>query len=255
MTKLPEQLPAIAEVADLWQRSLHWQPTATECEKFTQLYQQVLAANQQFNLTRIITPWDFWEKHLWDSLSGIAPWLAGRSSPPWRVLDIGTGAGFPGLPVAIVQPTWQVTLLDSIRKKMAFLAELISVLALQNAGVIVDRAEALGQAPQHRENYDLVLVRAVGSAAVCAEYALPLLRLGGFAVLYRGHWTDIEMEDLTEVIPHLGGELSSVTRFKTPVTQSDRCCLTLTKTQPTPLQFPRPVGTPTQKPLRAQMFW
>ena len=131
---------------EVWQQTLDWQPSMLQWQRFQALYTQVLAANHQLNLTRITAPREFWEKHLWDSLYGIRPWLHHQSadltarSPSstsidqtWeqlitatevsqlQVMDIGTGAGFPGVPVAMVQPGWTLTLLDSTRKKIAFL--------------------------------------------------------------------------------------------------------------------------------------
>lgn len=158
-----------------WQESLNWLPDSMQQATFGLLYDEMLRVNRQFNLTRITEPLEFWEKHLWDSLSGIEPWL--REESPWQCLDIGTGGGFPGLPIAIVRPTWQVTLLDSTRKKITFIQQMIETLGLSNAKGLVDRVEHLGHNPQHREFYDLATIRAVASAAVCAEYALPMLKL------------------------------------------------------------------------------
>jgi 16S rRNA (guanine527-N7)-methyltransferase len=109
--------------SDLWQSSLGWQPSDPQWALLEQLYQGILDGNRQINLTRLTQPDDFWEKHLWDSFSGLWPWLVPDAARDWtvppvdRVIDIGTGAGFPGFPAAIAQPQWQVTLLDSTQKK------------------------------------------------------------------------------------------------------------------------------------------
>ncbi|MEM9980636.1 MAG: 16S rRNA (guanine(527)-N(7))-methyltransferase RsmG, partial [Cyanobacteria bacterium P01_D01_bin.2] len=181
---------------ETWQETLQWQPSKAQQALFSRLYQGVLVGNRQVNLTRITEPDGFWEKHLWDSLSGLAPWYEPQQ-PEWlppvkTVIDIGTGGGFPGLPVAIAQPQWQITLLDSTRKKIAFLDTLCEQLGLTNTTLVAERAEMAGRDRSHRAQYDLALVRAVGAASVCAEYALPLLKVGGFAVLFRGQWTDEE---------------------------------------------------------------
>lgn len=243
-----EQLP---DMAELWQATLAWQPDEQQRSQFQKLYAAILVGNQQLNLTRITEPQEFWEKHLWDSLSGVKPFLGETESPatPLRVIDIGTGAGFPGVPAAIALPHWQLTLLDSTRKKVAFLEGLIQDLQLGNARTWVDRVEAAGHHPRHRQHYDLALVRAVAAAAVCAEYALPLLKVGGQAVLYRGQWSEEEAESLHGAIAQLGGNLETVEAFTTPLTQSVRHCLYLRKTAATHPQFPRPVGIPTHKPL------
>ncbi|PSB14465.1 16S rRNA (guanine(527)-N(7))-methyltransferase RsmG, partial [filamentous cyanobacterium CCP2] len=164
-------------------------------------------------------------------------------------IDIGTGAGFPGIPVAIVCPDGTVALLDSTRKKRAFLDTVLDVMGIQNAKTLVNRAEQVGRHPQHREVYDLALIRAVATASVCAEYALPLLKLGGAGVLYRGQWTPAEEQHLERAVSQLGGKLEKVDRFITPLSQGIRHCIILKKVKPTPAQFPRAVGIPVQKPL------
>ena len=259
------QLPLLSEV---WLRTLGWQPTLEQQQHCQDLFQRVLLANQQLNLTRITDPQDFWEKHLWDSLVGIAPWLSLASdapipswlqevssclcevtSAPKQVIDIGTGGGFPGLPVAMMQPEWQVTLLDSTQKKLTFLDKVIVNLGLENVVGCCDRAEHLGQTPPYRQSFDLALIRAVGPASVCAEYALPLLALKGYAILYRGQWTDEEQQALSVVLPQLGGELVAVAKVQMPLSPGVRHCIYLRKTQPTESKFPRRVGLPARKPL------
>jgi len=236
----------------LWQETLHWQPEEQEQRAFQALYEAILEANQQVNLTRITTPADFWEKHLWDSLQGIGPWLNQTpSEDPFRVIDIGTGGGFPGLPVALAQPRWQVTLLDSTRKKIAAIAAVSQSLGLSQGQLLADRAEQVGHQPSHREAYDLALVRAVGSPPTCVEYALPLLKLGGQAVLYRGQWTDAEAADLKVILPRLGGQLLRVRAMETPITRGARHYVDVLKVEPTPDQFPRATGIPAKTPLRA----
>jgi 16S rRNA (guanine527-N7)-methyltransferase len=269
----------LPEMLEQWQQSLGWQPAPEQQQQFQQLYELILAGNRQLNLTRITEPVEFWEKHLWDSLSGIIerrkdegekmkvegesqeagkmPALRNSIStassllppPSFQVIDIGTGAGFPGIPVAIVCPEWSVTLLDSTRKKMAFLDTVLEAMGMQNAQTLVDRAEQVGQHPNHRETYDLALIRAVATASVCAEYALPLLKPGGVAVLYRGQWTQDEEAQLERSVAQLGGTLAAVDRLTMPISQGIRHCVRLKKVKPTPTQFPRPVGVPVQKPL------
>jgi 16S rRNA (guanine527-N7)-methyltransferase len=222
------QLPAHF---DLWRQTLDWQPTSQQQQQFQRLYELILEGNQRLNLTRITEPEDFWEKHLWDSLSGIAPnsgTSALANSDAWRVIDIGTGGGFPGLPVAIARPDWQITLLDSTHKKMAFLADLLPELGLQNVSLICDRAENLHRSAQGRE-FDLALVRAVGSSDRCAEYALPIIKPGGLAILYRGQWSEAEAESLQPAVQKLGGCIESIQSWLTPLSQSNRHCLYLSK--------------------------
>ncbi|NEO98316.1 MAG: 16S rRNA (guanine(527)-N(7))-methyltransferase RsmG [Symploca sp. SIO2E9] len=240
--------PLLPDMNSVWQLTLNWQPTKEQNDLFERLYEGILSGNRQFNLTRIAAPEEFWEKHLWDSLRGVVPLLPSVNSAP-RVIDIGTGAGFPGLPVAIAIPQSYITLLDSTRKKINFLQTLIEELGIDNTKAIVGRAEAIGQQPQHRYTYDIALVRAVGSASVCAEYALPLLKTGGLAVIYRGYWSEEEKDSLTGAVEQLGGVIESVEKFTTPLSNSIRHCLYLRLMSPTPAKFPRAVGVPAKQPL------
>jgi 16S rRNA (guanine527-N7)-methyltransferase len=241
--------------SDLWQSSLGWQPSDPQWALLEQLYQGILDGNRQINLTRLTQPDDFWEKHLWDSFSGLWPWLVPDAARDWtvppvdRVIDIGTGAGFPGFPAAIAQPQWQVTLLDSTQKKVRFLAELATELGLEQVQAIADRAEFLGHQPAHREQYDLALLRAVGGATTCAEYGLPLVKVGGVAVLYRGQWTADEAKALRRAAGQLGASILAIQAWGTPLTQGQRHCIYLRKDQPTPDAFPRAVGIPAKQPL------
>ena len=228
----------LPEMVDIWQQTLSWQPTVEQQQLFQQLYEGILEGNRQLNLTRITEPVDFWEKHLWDSLRGI--WsqksgVGGQESgdeteinlTSLKVIDIGTGAGFPGLPVAIALPNTSVTLLDSTRKKITFLETLLVKLGIENATTLTGRAEQVAQQLQHRQAYDIALLRAVAPVAVCAEYALPLLKTGGLAILYRGHWTVEETEALKLVVEQLGGVIESVESFTTPISNSVRHCVYL----------------------------
>ena len=239
----------LPELASVWQSTLQWQPNNEQQQQFQRLYQEILLGNRQFNLTRITAPNDFWEKHLWDSLAGLIGRELDLAEPSLKVIDIGTGAGFPGLPVAIAFPSWQVTLLDSTRKKVLFLDTLLARLELENVTTLIGRAEEVGQQPLHREAYDIALVRAVGSASVCAEYAIPLLKPGGLAVLYRGQWSDQDRADLQLALEELGSQIQRVKQLSTPLSQSVRHCVYLHKLAPTSAKYPRTGGIPAQKPL------
>ena len=239
----------LPQMNQMWQQTLHWQPSHIQEQLFQQVYQEILAGNRQQNLTRITTPEDFWEKHLWDSLSGIIGLDNNYLAQKLQVIDIGTGAGFPGIPLAIAFPNLQITLLDSTRKKMAFVNTLIAKLKLSNATGIVARAESLGRIPGDRETYDLALIRAVSKASVCAEYSLPFVKVGGMAVLYRGHWHDEDTDSLKSAVAQLGGEIELLYPWETPVSKGIRHCVYLRKRSATPQKFPRAVGIPDKQPL------
>ncbi|MFM2064024.1 MAG: hypothetical protein RLZZ507_3695 [Cyanobacteriota bacterium] len=246
-----ESVSSLPEMVEVWQKTLNWQPTNEQQNQLQKLYELVIEANLHLNLTRITEPAEFWEKHLWDSLRGVAPkqhfidFLHQGAS----VIDIGTGAGFPGLPISIIFPNSQVTLLDSTRKKINFIDTILNNLTLTNAKTIVGRVEEIGQTSKHRQSYDLAVIRAVGTVSACAEYSLPLVKKGGLAVIYRGSWTQEENQSLENAVQQLGGRVELVEEFTTPLTNGIRHCLYLRKVENTPSHFPRAVGVPTQRPL------
>jgi len=233
------------------QQSLNLQLSTQQQTQFQQLYELILQGNESLNLTRITGSEEFAEKHLWDSLHPIIseqglipPLLTGGS-----VIDIGTGAGFPGIPIAIVAPSSTVTLLDSTQKKINFIDHIIEQMALTHVKTLLGRAEEIGQQKQHRQCYDLAVIRAVGTVSTCAEYSLPLLKQGGLAVIYRGTWTQAEAVNLENAVKQLGGLVQAVTQFTTPLTQSIRHCVYLKKVKDTPMKFPRAFGLPAKTPL------
>jgi 16S rRNA (guanine527-N7)-methyltransferase len=246
MTSIPDR-DCLPTMVKLWQETMNWQPTDRQQSQLQSLYNEVIIANQQLNLTRITQPEEFWEKHLWDSLRGVGDLI--NHPDALQVIDIGTGAGFPGLPLAISRPDWQLTLVDSTAKKVGFIESIAPELGLTNVRPIVSRIEELGQNRSHRHRSDLALIRAVAAANICAEYALPLVKVGGTAILYRGNWTEEEATSLELAVAKLGGEISKIDRFTTPISYSIRHCIWLHKTTDTHPYYPRAIGIPTQKPL------
>jgi 16S rRNA (guanine527-N7)-methyltransferase len=237
-----------AQQLNTWYQSLGWDPDAQTQGHFQQLYEGILAGNQRLNLTRITDPVEFGEKHLWDSLRPLQPWLGG-SGEGLRLIDIGTGGGFPGLPGAIALPEAEVLLLDATRKKIAFLRQLAQGLGLAGVSVLAVRAETAAHAANQRGQYDLALIRAVGPASVCAEYALPFVKPGGQAILYRGQWTPAEEQRLRKALALLGGEIEQVVAFPLPRSGAERHAIYLRQLQSTPGGYPRSVGVPSQHPL------
>ncbi|BAZ04958.1 16S rRNA (guanine(527)-N(7))-methyltransferase RsmG [Calothrix sp. NIES-3974] len=249
------KIPSLEPMLEIWQQTLNWQPNPQQINRFQQLYTQILQGNRQQNLTRITSSDEFWEKHLWDSLRGIS-FSFGQPHPPMspihegaNIIDIGTGAGFPGIPIAIAHPHAHLTLVDSTQKKITFIQAIATALNLSNIHAIADRAETIGQNPQHRQQYDFATIRAVSSITVCAEYCIPLLKINGIACIYRGKWTREEQIHLENAVAELGAEITQIAEFTTPLSHSQRTCIYLRKVTPTPAKYPRNVGIPSQRPL------
>jgi 16S rRNA (guanine527-N7)-methyltransferase len=211
---MPPLAPLFAPLFSQYHDTLNWQPSQLQNEQFAQLYRLVLEGNRQQNLTRITEFNDFWEKHLWDSLRGI--WAL-QEQERLQVIDIGTGAGFPGLVIAIAKPSWQVTMIDSTQKKINFVQQVIEELGLSNAIAITGRAEALAQSVKYHRKFDLAVIRAVGKPDICTKYCLPFLNQKGNAVLYRGQWLTDESEQFSVFCESQNIELNQVDRFQTPL--------------------------------------
>ncbi|WP_434685466.1 16S rRNA (guanine(527)-N(7))-methyltransferase RsmG [Pseudanabaena minima] len=212
-------MPHFSHLCEHWLSTLNWSPTPDQIAQFEKLYELVLEGNSKQNLTRITAADDFWEKHLWDSLRGV---LAFWDREDIKVIDIGTGAGFPGLPIAIAKPTWQVTLVDSKQKKVAFVEETIQTLGLSNAIAQWGRGEDINKLSQYKKKFDLAVVRAVGKPDICADYALPFLKKSGTAVLYRGQWLPEESEQLDIFCERQELQVVKQDRFQTPLTAGVR---------------------------------
>jgi 16S rRNA (guanine527-N7)-methyltransferase len=235
---------------EIWQETLGWTPNNEQQTNLQELYQHIIEGNHQLNLTRITDNEEFWEKHLWDSLAGVIQKdQIIETNHNLKVIDIGTGGGFPGLPLAIIFPHWQINLLDSTTKKMVFIESILPQLKLSNVKTLIARAEDLGQDKTHRQKYDLACIRAVAEVNVCAEYVLPLLKIGGKGILYRGQLTQEETTILTKACELLGGKITKINSFTTPLSKGIRHCIYLEKIKPTNSLYPRKVGIPKQQPL------
>lgn len=235
-------LPAHLE---LWQQTTHWQPSLEQRNLWQDLYREILAINESLNLTRITTPEEFWEKNLWDSLAPILNYDLSYK----KIMDIGTGAGFPGLPIALTFPDAQVVLMDSISKKINFINNFCEKLQLKNVSTLNNRAEIIGQHLHHREQYDFVTIRAVAPISVCLEYSLPLLKIGGTSILYRGNLSSDQGEIIAKVANLLGGKVVKITNQNTPIHNNVRHCIYVKKVKATVNKYPRQVGKPAKNPL------
>ncbi|MCO5168345.1 MAG: 16S rRNA (guanine(527)-N(7))-methyltransferase RsmG [Planctomycetes bacterium] len=204
------------------------------------------AAGARQNLTRITAPAEWVEKHALDALLGLTCLPEGGDP----LVDVGSGGGVPGIPLALARPGWRVTLVESERRKAAFLEEACRALGLADrVGVRAARAEALGRDPAARERHGSAVIRAVAAAAPCLELTLPLVRVGGRAVLYRGPTeAAADLEVARRVAPLLGGGLPDLVALTLP-SGARRCLLVVPKVAPCPERFPRREGIPTKRPL------
>lgn len=207
---------------------------------------ELLEWNTRFNLTAIRDIEGIRTKHFLDSLTCL---LAMRAAPPIRLVDIGTGAGFPGIPLKIIYPTMQLTLVESVGKKADFCRHIAEILKLDKVIVLSIRAEDLGQDPRHRERYDWAVARAVANLPVLAEFLLPLVSKGGAMLAQKGQSGPAEAQSAEKAIRILGGHLRKLIPVQLPGVADDRWLVVADKIAPTPPQYPRPVGTPAKNPL------
>ena len=210
-------------------------------------YAQELAAwNETHNLTAIRSTAQVRVKHFLDSLSA---YLAMRGSSVERVIDVGTGAGFPGLPLKILYPQMHLTLVESIGKKATFCEHVVDKLGLEGVAVIQMRAEELGRLATHREQYDWALARAVAIMPVLLEYLLPLVRVGGRVLAMKGASGPAEAQAAENAIQLLGGHLRQLHPLTLPGVVEERYLVVVDKIAVTPEKYPRRVGIPAKRPL------
>jgi 16S rRNA (guanine527-N7)-methyltransferase len=207
---------------------------------------ELLLWNDKFNLTAIRDREDIRVKHFLDSVTCLK---AVPSLHSQKVIDIGTGAGFPGIPLKILCPGISLTLVESIGKKAAFCQHMIEVLELKNVNVVVQRAEEIGKLPAHHEKYDLALARAVAILPILSEYLLPLVKVGGKMVVQKGESAPAECQQAEHAIKILGGCLEQLIPIQLPGVPGDRYLVVIKKISTTPNGYPRNTGIPQKKPL------
>jgi len=198
-------------------------------------------------LTAVRDPQQIRIKHFLDSLSCMCVM---RDAPMERVIDIGTGAGFPGLPLKIINPNMQLTLVESVGKKADFCRYISGLLKLDNIQILQDRAEVVGQLPAHRQQYDWALARAVAILPVLVEYLLPLVRVGGAMVAMKGESAPVEAHESEHATRLLGGHLRKLIPVTLPSVVEERYLVVIDKIAATPDLYPRRIGQPAKKPLQ-----
>lgn len=207
---------------------------------------ELLEWNQKFNLTAIRDVESVRIRHFLDSFSCVLAW---KANPPMRLVDVGTGAGFPGIPLKILYPHMQLTLIESVGKKAMFCQHIVSLLRLEKVEVIRARAEEVAHLPQHREQYDWAVARAVADLRVLGEYLLPFLKLGGTMLAPKGESGPAEAQKAEQAFRLLGGKLRQIISVTLPGIADERFLILVDKVAATPPQYPRKPGIPTKKPL------
>lgn len=219
-----------------------------QVDQFKKYYELLIDWNTKMNLTAITDYNEVLVKHFIDSVSLLkfisVDVLIGKS-----MIDVGTGAGFPGIPLAILCPNTKFVLLDSLNKRISFLNTVIKECQLENVETIHGRAEDYGQNENYREQFDFVTSRAVAELSVLSEYCIPFLKVGGLFVPYKSIKSDDELEKSKSAAEVLFYTLKKTEKFLLPVSNEERCILFIEKENKTPNKYPRKAGKPTKKPL------
>lgn len=220
--------------------------TARQVVALVNYEKELMEWNQKFNLTAIRDVESIRTKHFLDSYSCVTAW---KAAPPNRLIDVGTGAGFPGIPLKIIYPTMHVTLVESVGKKAMFCQHLVKTLGLENIEVIQARAEDIGQNPAYRETYDWAVARAVANLNILSEYLLPLVKLGGTMLAQKGESGPAEAQSAEKAMKLLGGKLRQLIPINLPGVADDRYLVLVDKVAATPPKYPRKAGIPMKTPL------
>jgi 16S rRNA (guanine527-N7)-methyltransferase len=210
------------------------------------LERELLAWNERVNLTAIREAEGIRVKHFLDSFSCVLAW---RGTPPSRLIDVGTGAGFPGFPLKILYPSMHLTLVESVGKKANFCRHIVEQLKMENVEVLALRAEDVGQLPAHREVYDWAVARAVANLPILSEYLLPLVRPGGKMLAQKGTSGPAETNKAAHAFKVLGGQFNQLIHVNLPGIEEERYLVIVDKVAPTPKTYPRKPGIAAKKPL------
>jgi 16S rRNA (guanine527-N7)-methyltransferase len=225
--------------------------SAAQLNAFDLYYEELMAWNEKFNLTSVTGYEEVQTRHFVDSLSVLQVEAVRHAlqMPVTRAIDVGSGAGFPGIPLKIACPAFELTLLEATGKKVSFLAHVVERLRLAGARAVKARAEDLGRDPAHRAQYDVALARAVAGMAVLAEYTLPFLSQGGWLVALKGEDAAAEAQAAGPALESLGGVVREVVPAGLPGLPVEHALVAVQKVASTPEKYPRRPGMPAKRPL------
>ena len=220
--------------------------TENQLDKFQKFYELVVKKNSEVNLTSITTPEDFAVKHIIDSLSA---WDDEKFSGAKKFIDVGTGGGFPGIPLKIFRPEIEICLADSLNKRINFLKDAVKILELEKVECVHGRAEDLAKMPEYRESFDVAISRAVARINVLAEYCLPFVKIGGIFVAMKGRNFEEEVSESEKAVKILGGGEVGIVKKILPEDEGERAIIYVKKNSRTPEKYPRKAGMPLKNPL------
>lgn len=215
-----------------------------QIERFYKYMNLLIEWNEKINLTAITEPKEIIIKHFIDSLTVLKD-IKGKNT----LVDVGTGAGFPGIPLKIMDEEIKITLLDSLNKRINFLNEVINQLDLKNIETIHSRVEEAGKNKKYRESFDIATARAVANLATLSEYMLPLVKVGGKSICMKGSEVSEELQNSKKAISILGGEIENIDNFQLPKSDMMRNIVIIKKVKNTPNKYPRKPGTPSKEPI------
>lgn len=221
--------------------------TEQQIQQFRSYFEILVEWNEKMNLTAITDEPSVYLKHFYDSISASFHFDFTKVT---TVCDVGAGAGFPSLPIKICYPHLEVTIVDSLNKRIQFLNHLSEQLNLENVNFVHARAEEFGQNPQYREKFDLVTARAVARQSVLSELCLPIAKVGGQFLALKAASGEDELKDAKKAIAVLGGKLVHHVAFELPVENSERTIYVFDKIKTTPKKYPRKPGTPNKSPIK-----
>ena len=216
-----------------------------QAEQFFDYMNLLIEWNERMNLTAITDPEEIILKHFIDSITILKDIEDGS-----KVVDVGTGAGFPGIPLSIMNPTLKITLVDSLNKRLIFLQEVVNKLGLKNIEIVHARAEEFGQNKKYRETFDIATSRAVANLATLSEYLIPLVKVGGKVISMKAAEAQEEINEAKKAIEVLGGKIEKIDEFNLPQSDIGRTVVTIKKEKQTPGKYPRKPGTPSKEPIK-----
>ena len=218
----------------------------TQMAQYNRYFELLVEWNEKINLTAITEPKEVAIKHIIDSITAYDKKIFQKGT---TVIDVGTGAGFPGLPLKIFCPEIKLTLMDSLNKRIKFLQTVVEELGLKDVDCIHARAEEGARNKKYREAFDIAVSRAVARLPILCEYCLPFVKKGGYFIALKGMQYNDEAEEAVKAIKVMGGSHTEIRPVKLPELDDKRAVITITKTMPTPKAYPRKAGTPTKNPI------